>query len=100
MRLKTFTARERAAVIPIELLAAMRYGVIILPVLFLLGGLGGPGDFGQCPQSWPFCCIRFGGGIAVRCGFNAAFVAVAARTSFFLERFEHGSHCGGDSCGF
>jgi acetyl-CoA decarbonylase/synthase complex subunit gamma len=45
MRLKTFDARERAVLIPIELVEAMKYGVIILPVVFLIGGLGGPGGF-------------------------------------------------------
>ena len=45
MRLKTFTSRERAALIPIELVATAKYGMIIFPILFLLGGLGGPGDF-------------------------------------------------------
>ena len=45
MRLKTFTARERAALVPIELVETAKYGMIILPILFLLGGLGGPGDY-------------------------------------------------------
>ena len=45
MRLKTFTAGERAALIPIELVEAVKWAVVILPVLFLLGGLGGPGGF-------------------------------------------------------
>jgi hypothetical protein len=45
MRLKTFTTRERAALIPIELVEALKWVLIIIPVFFLLGGLGNPGGF-------------------------------------------------------
>jgi hypothetical protein len=45
MRLKTFTTRERAALIPIELVGAMKWALIIIPVFFLLGGVGNPGGF-------------------------------------------------------
>lgn len=45
MRRKTFTTRERLALVPVELVGALKWGVIILPVFFLLGGLGGPGGF-------------------------------------------------------
>ncbi len=40
MRLKTFTIMERAVLIPVELVAALKWAVIILPAFFLLGGLG------------------------------------------------------------
>ena len=45
MRQKTFTTRERVALIPVELVEALKWTLIILPVFFLLGGLGGPGGF-------------------------------------------------------
>ncbi len=45
MRLKTFTTWERTVLIPVELVEAFKWGLIILPVFFLLGGLGGPGRF-------------------------------------------------------
>ncbi len=45
MRQKTFTTRERVALIPVELLEALKWTLIILPVFFLMGGLGGPGGF-------------------------------------------------------
>lgn len=45
MRLKSFTIRERAILIPVELVSALKAGVIVVPLLFLLGGLGGPGGF-------------------------------------------------------
>ena len=42
MRRKTFTLRERAALIPIELVAALKVMIFILPAFFFLGGFGGP----------------------------------------------------------
>ncbi len=45
MRLKTFTMGERAVLIPVELVAALKACVFLAPVLFLLGGLGGPGPY-------------------------------------------------------
>ncbi len=45
MRLKTFTMRERIALIPIELVAAFKVSLLIFLVFFLLGGLGGPAGF-------------------------------------------------------
>ncbi len=45
MRTKTFDLRERAALIPVELVEALKYALIVLPIFFLLGGLGGPHDF-------------------------------------------------------
>jgi len=45
MRLKTFTLRERAVLIPVELVEAIKPSLIIAPVLFLLGGIGGPAGF-------------------------------------------------------
>jgi hypothetical protein len=45
MRQKTFTTRERVALIPVELVEALKWTLIIVPVFFLMGGLGGPGGF-------------------------------------------------------
>jgi acetyl-CoA decarbonylase/synthase complex subunit gamma len=45
MRRKTFDLRERAVLIPVELVEALKYALIVLPLFFLLGGLGGPYDF-------------------------------------------------------
>lgn len=45
MRRKTFTLSERAVLIPIELVQALKWAAIVLPVFFLLGGFGGPGSF-------------------------------------------------------
>jgi acetyl-CoA decarbonylase/synthase complex subunit gamma len=45
MRRKTFTAMERTVLAPGELVAAMKFGLFILPLFFFLGGLGGPGHY-------------------------------------------------------
>ncbi|UCF73407.1 MAG: acetyl-CoA synthase subunit gamma [Deltaproteobacteria bacterium] len=45
MRRKTFTIWERLVLIPIELVVAFKWTLIILPVFFLIGGLGGAGGF-------------------------------------------------------
>ncbi len=45
MRIETFTLWERTAVIPVELVEAMKIAVFVLPLAFFLGGLGGPGEY-------------------------------------------------------
>jgi len=40
MRLKTFTIKERVALVPMELISALKWALIILPAFFFLGGLG------------------------------------------------------------
>jgi len=46
MRLKTFTTLERIVLIPIELVSAMKVGLIIIPILFLLA------YFGRAEEGW------------------------------------------------
>jgi hypothetical protein len=41
MRRKTFTIYERVILIPVELVSALKWSLLILPVFFLLGGLVG-----------------------------------------------------------
>ncbi len=45
MRSKTFTIRERTVLVPVELVSTLKWALIILPVFFFLGGLGGPAGF-------------------------------------------------------
>jgi CO dehydrogenase/acetyl-CoA synthase delta subunit len=45
MREKTFTARERLVLVPVELVPALKTAAIILPVLILLSGLGGSNGY-------------------------------------------------------
>ena len=45
MRRKTFTMIERVVLIPVELVSALKWYLLILPAFFLLGGLGAPSGF-------------------------------------------------------
>jgi hypothetical protein len=45
MRLKTFTTRERAVLIPVELVGAFKVALLVLPVIFLIDSLWGAGGF-------------------------------------------------------
>ena len=52
MRRKTFTLGERAVLIPIELVAGLKHSLFVLPVFFLLGGLGsGDGFWAPCRKN-------------------------------------------------
>jgi hypothetical protein len=44
MRLKTFTTWERLVLIPMELISALKVGLIVMPILFLLALLGKSGE--------------------------------------------------------
>lgn len=45
MRRKTFTISERAVLIPVELVGTLKAAVIIVPLFFILAGLGGADPF-------------------------------------------------------
>jgi len=45
MRLKTFDIRERTVLIPVELVSTLKWVLIILPLFFFVGGLGGQTGF-------------------------------------------------------
>lgn len=47
MRRKTFTMYERVVLIPVELVSALKWTLLILPAFFLLGGMGAPSGFWQ-----------------------------------------------------
>ncbi len=47
MRLKTFSTWERLVLVPVELVAALKTAVIVIPIFVLLGGLGGSSGY------WP-----------------------------------------------
>jgi acetyl-CoA decarbonylase/synthase complex subunit gamma len=45
MRLKTFSIWERLVLVPVELVAALKMAVIIVPIFALIGGLGGSSGY-------------------------------------------------------
>lgn len=47
MRIKGFPLKERAVLIPVELVEALKPSLLIAPLLLLSGGIGGPAGFWQ-----------------------------------------------------
>jgi hypothetical protein len=47
MRIKTFTTWERIVLIPVELVNALKAVIIIVPVILIISGFLGPGEFWQ-----------------------------------------------------
>ena len=45
MRVKTFPLRERVALIPIELVQALKAGLLLMLLFFLISGIGGPAGY-------------------------------------------------------
>ena len=45
MRNKTFSIRERTVLVPVELVGALKWTLIMIPAFFVLGGLGGDAGF-------------------------------------------------------
>lgn len=67
MRIITFPLKERAMLIPIEVVAAIKPFLIIATVLFILSGIGGPSGFWANTASyglfavWALFCAVIGG---------------------------------------
>ena len=75
MRRKSFTLLERVVLIPVELVEALKPTLVIVPVLFLLGGLGGRGGF------WPGALHD---GLFAAMAFLSALIAGAVLNPIFL----------------
>jgi acetyl-CoA decarbonylase/synthase complex subunit gamma len=45
MRCKTFTIKERTVLVPVELVSALKWALVILPVFFFLSGFGGQNGY-------------------------------------------------------
>jgi acetyl-CoA decarbonylase/synthase complex subunit gamma len=67
MRRKTFTIRERAVLIPVELVSAVKWGILVCIGLVGMAGLLGPGDFwtnigdrGAAAAAALFCALAAG----------------------------------------
>jgi len=75
MRLKSFTAWERAVLIPVELVHVLKWGLLLALALFFLGGLGGPE---------PYWAKVWHDGLFAVAGFGAAVLAGAVLTPLLL----------------
>ncbi len=60
MRIKTFAVKERAVLIPVELVEALKPSLLIVPFLFLFGGIGGSSGFwGNALHDGAFAAVAF-----------------------------------------
>jgi hypothetical protein len=80
MRRKTFSMWERTFLVPVELVEALRVAAFVAPLLFLLGGLGGPDGFWSNTLTYGTFAI---------CALLAAIVAGAIVTRRSGERVPH-----------
>jgi len=75
MRRKSFPFRERAVLVPVEFVMALKPSLFIMIALFLLGGLGGQGTFWANMLHY---------GLFAVLGYLVAFVSGAVLTPLFL----------------
>ncbi len=93
MRIMTFPLKDRAVLIPIEFVAAAKPFLIIAPVLYILGGIGGhEGFWANTANHGLFARYRVLGRCSRRCGAQPAFTALPARPRLFRKRFFHRNH--------
>ena len=60
MRKKTFSTRERTVLVPVELVGALKWSLLILPCLFLAGGLAGVEGFWESTSRYGlFAVVAF-----------------------------------------
>jgi hypothetical protein len=60
MRKKTFSTRERTVLVPVELVGALKWSLLILPCLFLAGGLAGVEGFWESTSRYGvFAAVAF-----------------------------------------
>ncbi len=96
MRVKTFNTWERFVLIPVELVDALKAGLLVLPALFLLGGLGRTcGLLVQRLQLWDLCSLCRPLGHPGWCGPDTASFAMGAGTRLFGQGIPAGP---GDGC--
>ena len=57
MRLKTFTIWERTVLIPMELVGALKWALVVLPVFFLVDSIWGAGGFWANAESQGFYSV-------------------------------------------
>ncbi len=75
MRCKTFNTWERVVLIPVELVIVLKWSFVIMPIFFLLGGLGEPEGFWSNASIYGFYAVL---------NLFGAIVAGAVLTPLFL----------------
>lgn len=92
MRLKTFTLTERAVLIPVELVEALKPTLLILPAIFLLGGLGGHAGFwANAVHNGLFAVLAFLSALVAGAVLNPLFLPYLPGKAFSTKGFFMGT---------
>ena len=99
MRKKTFTIKERTVLVPIELVGTLKWSLLILPALFLMGGLGGEiGFWDGAVRYGLFAVAAFLCAVASGAVLTPISAPLASGTRFFPQRAcdgDYNGHTGG-----
>jgi acetyl-CoA decarbonylase/synthase complex subunit gamma len=91
MRIMTFPLKDRAVLIPIEFVAAAKPFLIIAPVLFIIGGIGGPDGFWANAANYGlFAVIALLGAILGGAVFNPILLPYLPGRAFSIKGFSIG----------
>jgi acetyl-CoA decarbonylase/synthase complex subunit gamma len=91
MRIMTFPLKDRAVLIPIELIEALKPFLIIAPILFILSGIMGPAGFWANASSYGFFAVlALLSAIAGGAVFNALLLPYLPGRAFSVKGFSIG----------
>jgi hypothetical protein len=86
MRRRRFPLLERLVLIPMEMVGALKWVLAVVPLLFLLGGLGGPDDYWtNAGQYGMFAGLVYLGGILAGTGLMPLLLPVLPGRSFAIK---------------
>ncbi len=91
MRRKTFTLRERTILVPVELVGTLKWSLLILPLFFLAGGLGGhEGFWNGMLRYGPFAVVGLLSAVAAGAVLTPMLLPWLPGRAFSLKGFEMG----------
>lgn len=91
MRIMTFPLKERVVLIPIELIETIKPFLIIAPILFILGGIGGPAGFWANAFNYGlFAVVAFLAAILGGAVINPIFLPYLPGRAFSIKGFSIG----------
>jgi acetyl-CoA decarbonylase/synthase complex subunit gamma len=88
MRLMTFPLKDRAVLIPVELVEIIKPFMFLASVLFLLGGIGGPGGFLENSLSYgSFAVLALSGAVLAGAVINPLLLPYLPGRAFSIKGF-------------
>jgi len=88
MRLMTFPLKDRAVLIPVELVEIIKPFMFLASVLFLLGGIGGPGGFLENALSYgSFAVLALSGAVLAGAVINPLLLPYLPGRAFSIKGF-------------